>query len=290
MHEEEKSESIDKDSKSAYLNYWNITEILSNAAACAIFAFLGTALLFLLRYFTEYRIVIIVPAFIFIVMLFRNNIIEKVFFWKSHYSFLKLVDSINSILKVIFIMLLVTFVDVSLSTNFFIIKNADALFFSILSLYFPINIAFTDSLSVKGKIKIEFEQAKMHLNTWSLRQKWLKKIFQRLENKLKVGYIKIPSDSIVSNINRKTPEEIEALLKNIEEWTLGNEQDDRIFIYLEEIINKDDIKPIQKIPITNRISKISPEHIKYLVWLIIALVIILFRPEWVDIMIQNYPK
>lgn len=289
MHEEEKSEPIDKDSKSDYLKYWNSTEILGNAAFSAVFAFLGTALLFLLRYFTEYRIVIIVPAFIFIVMLFRNNIIEKVFFWKSHYSFLKLVDSINTMLKVIFIMLLVTFVDGSLSTNIFI-KNGDALSFSILSLYFPINVAFMDSLSVKGKIKIEFEQAKMHLNNWTLRQKWLKKIFQRLENKLKLGCIKISSDSIVSNINRKTPEEIEVLLKNIEEWTLGNEQDDRIFIYLEEIINKDDIKPIKKIPVTNRISKISPEHIKYLVWLIIALVIILFRPEWVDIIIQNYPK
>jgi len=148
-------------------------------------------------------------------------------------------------------------------------------------------------LEKNTRIKIEFDMLHDNLHDFSERQKWMSKIFVRLENKLEDGKIMVSHDKLIYNLNIKLMKSnnYAECLNNIEQWILHNQHDSEFYKSLKQILPEEDIKSIEKIAYKKKLLKIfEPEYISIIIWILNVVFIYLSgKPELIDKIIGKIP-
>ena len=213
---------------------------------------------------------------------FRNRIIKKIFLISPTKS-LEFTYILEKILTIATVSLyLAVFLILIVPTEIYDISKFAFLIFSFVFLYVPF-FAFGSAITDSGEIRITFEALFSNINNFNQRQKWLKKIFGELEEKLKKGNMKVSSDKLIYYCNLKlmNSEDIKNNLRDIERWMLG-EQIENVVNSIKQIIPEEEIKPIEKISLLDRFFQIPPDFRKALYIAIIFVIIVVLKPELVE--------
>lgn len=283
------SESITIEN-SVYL--WKIPLFLVFVFFSSSFAFIGSNLLFV-AILTELPEIytILVPSFTAayaITAFFRNHIIKKIFLRMTPTKFLEFTYILKKIMMIatgsMYLMIILSFI---VPMEIYDTPQIGLPIFSFIFLYFPIYV-FGNAITDSGEIRIAFESLFSNLHNFKQRQKWMKKIFRKLEKKLKLGNMEVSSDKLIYYCNLKlmNSEDIQNNLRDIERWMLG-EQIENIANTIKQIIPEKEIKPIEKISLLDRFFQIPSDVRKYLFLAIIILIIVVLKPELVERIISE---
>lgn len=223
-----------------------------------------------------------------IIMSLRNRIIKKLFLRMAPAKFLEfnyILDKIFFITSVImFLLLFLLFIVPTEIYDVTLIVSLSSFFYC---LYAPI-FCFGRAITPLGEIRIAFEALFSNINNFNQRQKWLERIFRKLEKELKKGNIKVSSEKLVyyCNVKLMKSEDIKNNLRDIERWML-REQTESIVNSIKQIIPEEEIKPIEKISLLDRFFQIPSDVRKYLFLAIIVVIIVLLKPEWIEKLIDK---
>ncbi len=267
---------------------WDKVSIIVMTFCTFFFAVLGFVYLFQVFLYpvevipaTYTTIILFLTGGYSLIPIFRNSIIEEVFLRVNPLKISKFSQIVTKIFTLSFFMFVVTpflvFVFPELD-----VSRLSALVFSFLFLYIPF-LFLAVPITTKGELRIVFENLFLNFNNFNKRQKWLKKIFDTLEKKLKKGKVKISSNKLIYHCNLKLmdSEDIKKELRTIEQWML-EEKTEKLVTSIKKIIPEEEIKPIKKTSILDRFFQIPEDVRKYLILAIIIIVLILWKPELIE--------
>jgi len=214
----------------------------------------------ILRIYINSEFLILECSFLYYIIIFlREKVIDKIINNVSHVSIYILNTIINIISYILHIIVFLTFTIMVMMGKEW--SNANTtyilLVLSIFFLYHPIYLLYSNILTYKGYIYIEFEQLFLKIHNYYERQKWMIKIFKKLESSLKISYMDIPHSTFIRYINNKLAnsrytlngsESIKKYLKELKNWMVDDNQSDSILILVRKIIPKEEIKTYKKIP------------------------------------------
>ena len=272
---------------------WNKPIILLMVLLSSFFVFFGFILLFAgILYPVEiipeiYSIILSLTVVYVTVISFRNRIIKKIFLI-SPTKLLEFTYILKKILTIAtFSLYLAVFLILIVPTEIYDILKFALLTFSFVFLYFPF-FAFGSAITDSGETRIAFEALFSNLNNFNQRQKWLERIFGKLEEKLKKGNMKVSTDKLIYYCNLKlmNSKDIKNGLRDIEHWMLG-ERIENIVNSIKQIIPEEEIKPIEKISLLDRFFQIPSDVRKYLFLAIIIVIIVVLKPELVEKLISG---
>jgi hypothetical protein len=221
-----------------------------------------------------YAIPWILMLLVALLALLRNKIIYFIFGKISHSSFLSLVYSGR----------IVTYILVISACSFFIIgllgNNVPSglvsigLFFTWLTMF----LIFSEPLTYAGEIRLLFELLLANLDNFENRQPYLRTISKIVENQLKIGNIKVPHNEFVYyfNIELLKGTDIQNDLRNIESWIVDKKT--LCFESLKKIYPENKLEPCKRYSLSGQLVK-NPTFIKYILYVIIALILIATNPE-----------
>ena len=269
------------------VHLWNTPFILAFAFISAFCAFFGITFLFVAisPEPTEIHGILMLsfPIAYAIITSFRNRIIKKLFWRITPAKFLEFTYILRKIMIIVICSLyLAGFLLYIVPTEIYDISQITLPVFSFCFLYMPVYF-FGDAIIDSGEIRIAFDVLFSNLNNFNQRQKWMKKVFKKLEEKLKQGNMKVSSDKLIYYCNLKlmNSEDIKNNLRDIERWMLG-EQIENIVSSIKQIIPEKEIKPIERISLLDRFLQIPTDYIKIFFLAIIIVIIAVRKPELVE--------
>lgn len=159
---------------------------------------------------------------------------------------------------------------------------------SLVFLYIPFFI-YVNVISNLGEIRIVFKAFFSNINNYDKRQKWMKKVFQKLEEKLRNGGILVSSEKLLHYCNLKLmkSENIQCILEEIQRWMTG-EQVESPFKSISLIVPEDEIGQTMKTSIFSQFSQIPTDLRKYVVLAIILVVVAILNPDWVEKVLDQF--
>jgi len=154
---------------------------------------------------------------------------------------------------------------------------------------------FVRIISKKGAIHVEFIYLLSSMSDFNLRQRWLAKIFVRLEDKLKNGKIFVSHDKLLYYFNLVLFDSaifqyqdefglkisIESILNKIENWLINDESAD-FLSSLTSIVPKSEFKPLEKPSFTNSLSPYMPSIINGLFILAGIAILAVIAPHYIN--------
>jgi len=279
------------------IEIWGILHILTSVAVTFVFTLFGiSSLVTAIYYPKEFPTNDILPticwlstiAYTFLIS-FRNRIIKKIFMKTTPHKLLEFTYVLKTIVKVLVVICFLTlFLLLAVPIEIYDFTRIFVLFFSFYLLYAPFFLMLASAITDSGEIRIVFEVFFSNINNFKQRQKWMKKFFKKLEEKLKKANMKVSSDKLIYHCNFKLmkSESIENNLKDIERWMLG-EQIENIDNSIKQIIPEEEIKPLEKIALLDRFLQIPSDVRKYLFVAIIVVIIVVLKPEWIEKLIDK---
>ena len=153
-------------------------------------------------------------------------------------------------------------------------------------LFYPIMFIFTDIITYEGKIKIIFEQFYGNIESYSARQKWLRKISSELGESLRAGSIKIDCDYFVYSVNMELLKnrDVKGIFEQIKECLI----DDKKMCYttLHAIIPDRGFETYKHNSVLIQTAK-NPAILKYVLAFLIFGILFIARPEQMNDLIST---
>jgi len=242
-------------------------------------------------------VIFILPIFYFPLILSRNRIIRSIFEKRTNQKSY----SISRLLKFspILVFLAIGYALFFLSQRKLVSFQFDVFFFTgFFTLYFSIYQMFLRVISKKGEIHVEFIYLLSNISDFNLRQKWLAKIFVRLEDKLKNGKISVSHDKLLYYFNLALFQYqddfgVKIFVKNtlykIEKWLI-NDENTGFLNSLTSIVPQSEFKPLEKKPITNSFSLNMPLIIKGVFGLAAIVILAIINPTTAQQVISFFER
>ena len=229
---------------------------------------------------------LILALFYIPLILSRNRIIKLIFEKKDNITAYSLIKSIRNIC--LLALFLITYVLSLMSTRQLITVDFTVFaIFSIIILFLPIYQIFVRPISAKGQIHVEFISLISNYGDFNKRQKWLSKILDRLEDKLRRGRICVSHDKLVYYFNMASFHIqddyalklfLEDTIYKIEKWLINDENTGFLNSLTSVIPNKEFIA-IDRKPLANSFSSNMPLIIKGIFLLAGIIVLALINPN-----------
>jgi len=271
-----------------FINVWTNAHLAVFMITTTIFSYIGFSYaLVIVGVFNLYITVFLTIAYTLLLILLRKKWFIKIFNHTSHLTFLTYISLIESVITVLALIIFSIFdvlmYSAILVPEIFAILEPYSYIIGSFPLFFllpPLYLTFSKVLTKTGKTRIEFEQVFSNLDDFSKRQKWVGRVFKKLENLLAKGNIVVPRDKLTYYLNLRLAESesTKYTLKRIERWMLNEQRDNSILILLMEIIPKEEIKPFQRTPIRSYLAKIPPEWVNTL-FIVLIILLVFKRPE-----------
>jgi hypothetical protein len=251
-------------------------------AAFGFFSFLIGTISFMAAIFVTplpvgnnlYAIPWILMLLVVVLALLRNKILHFIFGKISHSSFLSLVYFGQIVTYIVAISGFSFFIIGLLSINAKLTLVSFGLFFT----YAPIFLIFSEPLTYTGEIRLLFGLLLANLDNFENSQPYLRTISKKLENQLKIGNIKVPHNEFVYYFNMELLKgtNIQDDLRNIESWIVDKKTS--CFESLKKIYPENKLEPCKRYSLSGQLVK-NPTIIKYILYVIVALILIATNPE-----------
>lgn len=225
-------------------------------------------------------------------IILRNWMILRAFRRWSHSSLLWIPRVFNVVYTILVALAILVIIDSYFRLNF-IAAYDQILIGTTFLLFYPLYHTFSKTLSQLGKVRIEFEQFFRSINDFDKRQKWLEALSIEIVNSLRRAYINISKDKLIYYVNlrlMRRPQRTENVLRNIQQWMISENRNNSILGLLEGILPREEIKPIIKPSLTSRIIGIPFDYIKFFVLILVLLIIVILRPEYMNRIIDALLK
>jgi hypothetical protein len=206
--------------------------------------------------------------------LLRNIILQLVFRKISHSRFLSLVH-FGRIVNYILVISVCSFFIISL-LGINVILGVVSL--GLFCIWAPIFLIFSEPLTWAGEIGLLFRLLLTNLDNFEKRQPYLRTISKKVENQLKIGNIKVPSNEFVYYFNMELFKgtDVQNDLKNIEAWMVDKKTP--CFESLKKIYPENKFEPWKRIPMSRQFVQ-NPTILKYTLFVVVALILIAASPE-----------
>lgn len=273
------------------MHRWSFADLCINMFFSTIFYTLGY--LFILsftRYYNIYALLFLIIISVLFVG-FRNVVVNYFFNNINVLIYMKIIRYLTNLLIALSILFILTIIDHYINNvMFFSVPNITSISVSILLIYVPFVVVFIDSFSSNGKIRVEFIELYNNFNAFEERQIWIKKILTRVVKLLRLGNIDVDYEKFIYHLNMKimNSEEIaRGHLGTFEQWLYSNINDEDFMSSLQDIIPSDEISPLKKRQLNTYFNWITPEYIKIIFALFLLVYVVLYHPDWIEMVLSK---